>query len=216
MIIVIAIIAAGGAALFMSKQSTPSAETPSASASSSASPSPTALAGGGQSRGPKDAPVTLVEFGDYQCPSCGFFAPLVLEVLKRYPTQVRLEFHHFPLISIHQWAMPAALAAEAAGEQGKFWEMHDLIYENQAKWSRLPNPESEFLVFAGRLGLNANLFMQAMRSPDTQQRILQDVVRAQEMKVNETPTFFINGQKLATRPANADEFSRLIQDKIPR
>lgn len=214
LIIIIAIAVAGGAAFYMSRQSTPAAapSTTAATAGSVAKPAPT---GGGRVRGPANAPVTLVEFGDYQCPSCGYFAPIMLEILKRYPEQVRLEFHHFPLVGIHQWAMPAALAAEAAADQGKFWEMHDLIYENQEKWSRSANPESEFLTYAGRIGLNINSFMQAMRSPDTQQRVLQDVVRARESDVNETPTFYLNGQKIAQRPNTADEFSRLIQQKLP-
>ncbi len=213
-IILAAIILAGGAAFYMSKQAAPPVEAVASSAPS-ATPA-TAPNGGGRSRGPKDAAVTIIEFGDYQCPSCGFYSPVVLEVLKRYPTQVRFEFHHFPLVGIHQWAMPAALAAEAAGDQGKFWEMHDLIYENQERWSRMPNPESEFLTYAGRIGLNINQFMQGMRNPDTESRVLQDVVRAREADINETPTFFVNGKKLEPRPQNADEFSRLIQDKLPK
>jgi len=127
-----------------------------------------------------------------------------------------VEFHHFPLVSIHQWAMAAALAAEAAGEQGKFWEMHDLLYQNQAKWSRSNNAETEFVAYAGQLGLNVNQFMQSMRSPEVQQRVLQDVTRAQDAKINETPTFYINGQKVTTRPNSADEFSKLIQDALPK
>jgi len=211
-IIVVGILLAGGAALYMSKQSAAPEETSVASASGA----PLPQQGGGRMRGPQGAPVTLVEFGDYQCPSCGYYAPIVLEVLKRYPQQVRLEFHHFPLVGIHQWAMPAALAAEAAGEQGKFWEMHDLLYENQEKWSKSTNAESEFVAYAAQLGLNVNQFMQAMRAPAVQQRVLEDVKRATDGKINETPTFFINGEKITTKPNNADEFSRLIQDRLPR
>jgi protein-disulfide isomerase len=141
---------------------------------------------------------------------------MVSEVLHRFPTQVKLEFHHYPLVGIHQWAMAAALAAESAGDQGKFWDMHDLLYQNQEKWSKSQNAESDFLAYAGQLGLNANQFMQSMRSPDVQQRVLQDVVRAREANLNETPTFFVNGQKVTARPASADEFSRIIQDTLPK
>jgi len=210
LIIIIAVLAAGGAALYMSKQSNQPSET---SASTSSTPVP---AGGGHVRGPQNAPVTFMEFGDYQCPSCGYYAPIVQEVLQRFPNQIRFEFHHYPLIELHQWAMTAAVAAEAAADQGKFWEMHDLIYRNQDKWSRSQNAESDFVSYANQLGLNVNQFMQSMRSPDIQQRILQDVVRARESKINETPTFFINGQKLATKPSNADEFSKLIQDALAK
>jgi protein-disulfide isomerase len=136
-------------------------------------------------------------------------------VLKRYPTQVRLEFHHYPLVNIHQFAMAAALAAEAAGDQGKFWEMHDLIYVNQEKWSKMANAEAEFLTYAGSLGLNINQFMQAMRSPDTQQRVLADVTRGREANVNGTPSFFVNGKKIEN-PNGVDAFSAVIQEHLPK
>jgi protein-disulfide isomerase len=91
--------------------------------------------------------------------------------------------------------MAASLAAEAAGEQGKYWEMHDLLFEYQEQWSKSPNPEPDFLTLAGMAGLNQNAFMQALRSPQLQDRILQDVVRARESNVEAVPTFFIDGQK---------------------
>src|SRR5436309_1366230 len=125
-IIVLALAVAGGAALYMSKQTAQAPDTASSTGSV-----PTSA---GRLRGPQNARITLVEFGDYQCPRCGYFAPIVDEMLHRYPKDVRLEFHHFPLIQIHRWAMPAALAAEAAADQGKFWEMHDMLYANQDKW----------------------------------------------------------------------------------
>src|ERR1051326_3546176 len=137
--IAIAVLIAGGAALYLSKQSSEASETSSEQAAPVAAKAPaSAPSGGGRIRGPMKAPVTLMEFGDYQCPSCGYYAPIVEEVLKRFPNDVRLEFHHYPLVGLHQWAMPAALAAEAAGDQGKFWEMHDMIYHNQQKWSAMP------------------------------------------------------------------------------
>jgi protein-disulfide isomerase len=212
-VIVIAVLVAGGAALYMSKQSATEVTETSASTAPTAAPIPT---GSGHLRGPQNAPVTLTEFGDYQCPSCGYYAPIVLEVLHRYPNQVKLEFHHYPLVSLHQWAMPAALAAEAAADQGKFWEMHDMLYSNQDKWSKSQNAEVEFLAYANQIGLDANKFMQSMHSPAVQQRVLADVSRATDAKINETPTFFLNGEKLTTRPASADEFSKVIQAALPK
>ncbi len=207
-IIVAAIAIACGGAFYMSKQSTEAPE-------SSATPSHLSMAAGGAHvRGPQNAAITLVEFGDYQCPSCGYYAPIVNEVLSRYPKDVRLEFHHFPLIQIHQFAMPAALAAEAAADQGKFWEMHDMLYEKQETWSRSPDAEAEFVYYAGKLGLNVNQFMQAMRSPELKQRVLEDVVRARDAKIDETPTFFINGEKVTAKPKTPDEFSKLIESKL--
>jgi len=205
-IIVIAVILAGGAAMVLTKQSAGTPETSNASL---------VPKGGGRFRGPANAPITLMEFGDYQCPTCGAYAPIVLDLMKRYPTQIRLEFHHFPLVQLHPNAMAAALAAEAAGDQGKFFEMHDTIFAHQQDWSRLPNPESEFMIYAGQLGLNVNQFMQATRSPDVQSRVLQDVVRARDANVNAVPAFFINGEAIQL-PNNLDAFSAVIQEHLPK
>src|SRR4051812_10478060 len=110
-VIILAVAVAGGAAVFLSRQ-------PDEPAPTSAAPLSLDLKTGGHFRGPESAQVTLVEFGDYQCPSCGAYHPFVKEILNRYPTQVRLEFHHFPLITIHPNSMAASKAVEAAGEQG--------------------------------------------------------------------------------------------------
>jgi protein-disulfide isomerase len=204
-IIVIALVIAGGAAFYMSKQSAVTTEVSGSSSGDSLAP------GGGRVRGAENAALTLVEFGDYQCPSCGYYAPIVDEMLHRYPQDVKLVFHHYPLVGIHPWAMAAAKAAEAAGDQGKFWEMHDMLYANQEAWSRSQNAESMFLSFAAQIGLDNNRFMQSMRSPLVEQRVLEDVVRAREGKVDVTPTFFINGQRVTSRPDTPDKFSELIQ-----
>ena len=187
-IILLAIVVAAAAAVYLSRQPNPVTETSAAPVLDNK--------GGGHFRGPEKAAITLVEFGDYQCPSCGAYHPVVKELMNRYPQQVRLEFHHYPLISIHPNAMAASLAVEAAGEQGKYWEMHDLIFEHQEEWSANPNPESQFLALASRIGLNANAFMQAVRSPQLQDRVLQDVVRAREAKIEAVPTFFIDGERI--------------------
>lgn len=205
-VIVIAVGIAVAGAVFLSRRPAQVSET---SAASRADVKP----GGGHLRGPEAAKVTLVEFGDYQCPSCGAYAPVVLEVLRRYPQQVRLEFHHFPLISIHPFAMTAAMAAEAAGEQGRFWEMHDMLFDHQQIWSQSRNPEPDFLSYAARVGLNQNAFMQAMRSPQLQDRILQDVVRARDAKIDSVPAFFIDGQRI--RPElSVDDFVNIIETKL--
>lgn len=174
---------------------------------------PVSIQGGGHFRGPADAKITLVEFGDYQCPSCGAYFPVVKELLARYPRQLRLEFHHYPLVSIHPNAMVAATAVEAAGEQGKYWEMNDLVMGNQEEWSQSPNPETEFLAYANRIGLDPNAFMQAMRSPAIQDRILQDVVRAREAKVEAVPAFFIDGRLLRV-PLSINAFVDVIEARL--
>ena len=203
-IIVLAVAVAGAAAFYFSRQSNEATNT-----SDSAS-APLQKTGGGRFRGPENARITLVEFGDYQCPSCKAYHPVVQELLARYPQQVRLEFHHYPLISIHPNAMAASMAVEAAGEQGKYWEMHDLVFELQDQWSRSPNPEPDFLAMASRLGLNQNSFMQAMRSPQLQDRVLQDVVRAREAQVEAVPTFFIDGKKISV-PLSITAFVDIVE-----
>lgn len=203
-VIALAVVVAAAAGYLLTRQSGEMQPTGTLSAAPS---------GGGHFRGPEKASVTLVEFGDFQCPSCGAYFPIVEEVLHRFPTQVRLEFHHYPIISIHPNAMPAAIAAEAAGEQNHFWEMHDLLYQHQEDWSKTANPEPIFITYATQIGLNVNQFMQSLRAPETQQRVLQDVMRAQAADVNATPTFFI-GNDRASLPMTADEMSDWVKSHI--
>lgn len=94
-----------------------------------------------RSLGPSEARVVLVEYSDFQCPACAQFSPYLKEILQEHGTQIRLEYRHYPLINTHPYAIPAAIAAEAAGVQGKFWEMHDKLFENQNAWSRAANPQ---------------------------------------------------------------------------
>lgn len=169
-------------------------------------------ANGGRFRGPETARLTLVEFGDYQCPSCAAYHPIVAEFLRRHPNDVRLEFHHLPLISIHPNAMAASLAAEAAGEQGRYWEMHDLLFERQPIWSPSRNAEAEFLILAQRLSLDVNRFMQSMRSPQLQQRVLADVARANAAGVQAVPAFFVDGQPVQL-DARVEDFERLLAQR---
>jgi len=206
LVIILAIVGAAVVATYVMR-------APSSGGNSSNASFDSVSPGGGQFKGPANAKVTLVEFGDYQCPSCKFYHPVVSELLRRFPEHLRLEFHHFPLIQIHPYAMSAAMAVEAAGEQGKYWEMHDLVFEHQETWSRSSNPEPEFLSLAGRIGLNVNTFMQSMRSPELQQRVLQDVVRAREAKVDEVPYFFIKGRRVSTHEG-VPGFIKAVEDEI--
>jgi protein-disulfide isomerase len=141
-------------------------------------------------QGPETAPVTLVEYGDYECPHCGRAHPIVKRVQKHYRDQLRFVFRNFPLTQIHPMAEPAAEAAEFAGARGKFWEMHDAIYENQPQLSLelltelaadLDLPEDELLE-----ALEKHLFLEKVRS---------DFAGGVRSGVNGTPTFFINGHR---------------------
>ena len=205
-VIVLAVAVAAGAAVYLSR--TPDQPPETAAAATRAD-----IKGGGHIRGPENAPLTLVEFGDYQCPSCGAYHPLVKEILTRYPQQVRLEFHHFPLISIHPNSMMASLAAEAAGEQGHYWETHDALFEHQREWSDSPNAEPIFVALASRFGLDTNKLMQGLRSPDLQARILKDVTRGNDAHVEAVPTFFINGEQVHVK-LSMEDFVQAIESHL--
>lgn len=211
LIIVSAIVVAGIIAIYLSRQET-AAESKNAAGGSAATTAPLAGAENRRIRGAADAPVTLLEYGDYQCPTCGTYHPIVTELLSRYHGKLKLEFRHFPLIQAHPNAMSAALAAESAGDQGKFWEMNDLLFEHQNDWSRSPNAEAIFLQYAVQIGLDSNRFMQAMKSPDTQERVLADVRSGSEI-VKGTPTFAINGIVLPDLP-NLEGLSDLIASQL--
>ena len=205
-VIIIAVAVAAGAAVYLSRQPDQPTET-------AATATHVDIKGGGHFRGPENAAVTLVEFGDYQCPSCGAYHPLVKEILNRYPQQLRLEFHHFPLVTIHPNTMLASQAVEAAGEQGKYWEMHDAVFEHQMEWAGSPNPEPVFIALASGIGLDINKFMQSLRSPEVQTRILKDVERGQEAKVEAVPTFFINGEQIHVR-LSMEDFVQAIESHL--
>jgi protein-disulfide isomerase len=138
--------------------------------------------------GPETAAVTLVEYGDYECPYCGQAHPIVKELLRRLRDQLRFAYRHFPLTQVHPHAEQAAQAAEAAGRQGKFWEMHDTLFENQDALD-----DVDLVRYAMALGLDRSKFIQDMNDPAVIERIREDVYSGIQSGVNGTPTFFING-----------------------
>src|SRR4029434_8489749 len=137
-LIVAAVAVAGGIALYLSRQGA------QAGGDGTSGDTKSAL-GGGHVRGVPEAPITLVEYGDFQCPTCGLYHPILDELLSRYNGKLKLEYHHFPLVSIHPNALAAAIAAEAAAEQGKFWEMHDMLYEHQQEGPPSTNAETNLV-----------------------------------------------------------------------
>jgi protein-disulfide isomerase len=165
-------------------------------------------------RGASGAPVTLLEYGDYQCPPCATYNPVINEVLKKYQDKVRLEFRHFPLTPRHEYAAQAAMAAEAAGQQGHYWEMHDQLLASLQQWSHASNVETEFVSLAASLGLDQAQFLRDLRSPELQQRISNDIASARAAHVAATPTFFLNGHRLDNIPPDADVFAKLIDAEL--
>jgi protein-disulfide isomerase len=154
-------------------------------------------------RGNPNAPVTLEEFGDFQCPPCGSFAGFLEELLKEYDSRLRIVFRNFPLPG-HEHAREAALAAEAAGLQGRFWEMHDVLYREQAFWSYAPNARELFESYAGTIGLNLDQFRKDMDSEKAKERIDSDHARGDSLGVKLTPTLFINNQPVDAKDKNPE------------
>jgi protein-disulfide isomerase len=141
-------------------------------------------------QGPDSAPVTLVEYGDYQCPYCGAAYPLVKEVQRRLGDRMRFVFRNFPLSEIHPFALGAAEAAEAAGAQGKFWEMHDRLFEHQ----RALDP-SHLVQHARALDLDLTQFEHALAEHTYANRVHEDFLSGARSGVNGTPTFYVNGRR---------------------
>jgi protein-disulfide isomerase len=138
--------------------------------------------------GPANARVTLVEYGDFECPSCGEAYPVIKQAERAFGSNLRVVFRHFPLRSSHPHAFKAALAAEAAGEQGKFWEMHDRLFEHQNALS-----DEDLLHHAGKLGLDLERFRSALGSEVHAERVRGDLSSGARSGVNGTPSLFING-----------------------
>src|SRR6266853_6058578 len=154
-------------------------------------------------RGNPDAPVTLEEFGDFQCPPCGKFSEFVDELLKEYNSRLRLVFRNFPL-SGHEHAREAALAAEAAGLQGKFWEMHDTLYREQETWTKAPNVRELFESYAGTIGLDVDQFKKDMDGDKARERVDSDRALADFLGVKATPPLFINNRPVDPKDKNPE------------
>ena len=138
--------------------------------------------------GPADAPLTLLEYGDFECPHCGRAHPIVASVLGQMGSSVRFVYRHFPLTQIHPHAEAAAEMAEIAGERGRFWAMHDLLFENQRALD-----DEDLVDYASRLGIEPDFAASALASRSYAGRVQEDFMSGVRSGVNGTPTFFING-----------------------
>ena len=139
-------------------------------------------------QGPADAPVTLVEYGDYECPHCGRAYPIVKEVQRRLGSNLRFVFRDFPLAESHPHAEHAAEAAQGASAQGRFWEMHDTLFEHQNALD-----DAHLIAYASRLGLDSAKFESELRAHAYRARVREEFTSGVRSGVNGTPTFFING-----------------------
>lgn len=161
-------------------------------------------------KGNSSASITIVEFGDIQCPACGQAQPIIKSTVEKYRDDVYFVFRHYPL-TIHKNAPIAARAAEAAGGQGKFFEMIDVMYAKQAEWSNDTNPREDFRKYAQELGLNVDQFNKDLEND--WKNIKTDYALGNSAGVQSTPTFFINGQ-IHPGALRTDEFEAIIQSYL--
>jgi len=165
------------------------------------------------SLGPADAAVTLEEFGDFQCPPCGKLSGPINQLQKKH--NLRVIYREFPL-PVHAHAKEAAFAAEAAGRQGRFWQMHDLLYREQAVWSQSTNARALFNAYAGMLQLDVGRFRQDMDSSEVDQQVELDQRRGAVIGVKTTPTIVVNNEAVPPKQANPDELPAVVEAAVKK
>jgi protein-disulfide isomerase len=164
--------------------------------------------------GPADAPVKLEEFGDFECPPCGIFHPILEAMHTEFGDKLQITFREFPLVPTHQHALAAASAAEAAGLQGKFWEMHDMLYEHQNDWKKEFDVRPIFEGYAKQIGIDVERYKRDMNGDLVAQRIFADGKRGHSLGVKGTPTVFINGREVPFENLPAEKLRVLIQNEL--
>jgi protein-disulfide isomerase len=164
--------------------------------------------------GPANAPVHIEEFGDFECPPCGMFHPILEQMKAEFGDKLAITFREFPLVPTHQHALAAASAAEAAGLQGKFWEMHDLLYEHQNDWKKEFDVRPIYEGYAKQIGLDVERYMRDMNGDLVAQRIFADGKRGHSLGVKGTPTVFMNGREVPFENLPAEKLRVVIQNEL--
>ncbi len=198
---VVVIIAAVWGLLKISDNSLPASQSISMSASNS-----------DWIRGDRNAKVILLEYSDFECPACAMYAPILDRLAEEFVDKIALIYRHFPLKMVHKDAELAARAAEAAGRQNKFWEMHDMIFKNQDEWAGGGGAKNFFIKYADTLNLNAEQFKDDINLKEVKNEVNNDYQGGLDAGINYTPTFFLNGQKIT--PKNYEDFRRIIGEAI--
>jgi protein-disulfide isomerase len=163
--------------------------------------------------GNPDAPATLEEFGDFQCPPCGVISGPINQLEQDYHPRLRVIFRHFPL-TMHQHAREAAFASEAAARQGRFWQMHDVLYREQDVWSKAADARPLFDAYAGMIGLKIDRFKNDMESDEVKRRVTADQLRGTALGVTITPTIFINNRALPNASLNPASLRAAVEAAI--
>lgn len=164
-------------------------------------------------RGPSTAKVTLIEYGDYQCPPCSNSSRDVERLLAEYPRDVRFIYRHFPTRR-HRNAVAAAKAAEAAERQGRFWQMHSSLFANQQDWYGVARPEQNFVRYARQLRLDEQRFREALAAPELDRRIRSSHESGRDVGVRGAPAFFLNGKRLIPPPLTYDALRRDVAQAL--
>ncbi|HZH34782.1 MAG TPA: thioredoxin domain-containing protein, partial [Pyrinomonadaceae bacterium] len=198
-----------------SSSATPARTNSTNPAAAKATPPPNASKGAepAWARGANNALVTLEECADFECPSCAVFQPTLQEVKTIYGDRVRIIFRQYPL-QMHPKAYDASRAAEAAGMQGKFWEMSDKLFQKQKDWKMLPDHRAEYANYAKELGLDVEKFKSDMIGQVASQRVAADKKRGDELGIRSTPSVFLNGRLLAPDEMSAARMRQAIDAAI--
>lgn len=166
--------------------------------------------------GKQDSKVTLTEFVDFQCEACYAYYPHVKEIKEKYKDRVKFQIRNFPITSHHQYAMQAARSAEAAARQGKFFEMHDKLFEGQPEWSASRNAQTYFDQYAQEIGLDMNKFNTDRSSSDVNAVINKDLKDVQDLGGNGTPTFVLNGEKIENPGPSVEALSKILDEALAK
>lgn len=159
-----------------------------------------------------EAKINIVKYSDYQCPACKYYVSIEEELKEEYGDEISITTKHFPL-SMHEFAQVASRAAEAARVQGKYQEMHDMIFAGQEQWAR-GNAETMFIGYARDIGLDVDQFRSDMNSAEMQRIVMADKREGMELDVNSTPTFYVNGAKVERNPRTTAEFKTIIESIV--
>ncbi|MCL6096345.1 MAG: DsbA family protein [Patescibacteria group bacterium] len=164
-------------------------------------------------KGNPKSKVTLIEYSDFQCPACAAYHPLVKQLLSEFGDKIYFAYRFFPLTSIHKNALISSQAAYAAKLQGKFFEMHDMLFETQTSWAQSDSAADTFVAYAKKLGLDSDKFQKDMNSSEAKNYVTDSQNQALSIGINATPTFFVNGVQIAN-PRGYDDFKKIIQDAL--
>ncbi|MDQ1281803.1 MAG: hypothetical protein QG630_154 [Patescibacteria group bacterium] len=170
-------------------------------------------------KGDPNAKIKLVEYSDFQCPACSIFAKVFPEVFnyingKYGSTTLSLTYKHFPLVSIHKNALLSAYSSEAAKEQGKFWEMHDLLFGNQEDWGEALDAKAKIEEYAKNIGLDMPKFIADRDSDVTKDTVNRALIEATKLELDHTPTVYMNGEEIKNLSLSAKDIQKIIEDKL--